>query len=232
VTTARGNVLMAAIRDLAKQIETLKIADSKALELKGRNVRGPSLIAGQLYLGKSWKVTVEGSDNVWMALRFVGSGRKDNERTLYEENPRLIDMKEGDYYFFEHFQEGKIGELNAYQSDDCLVYGDTPVRLTFFEIKDVTIQTKPEKSPAKQKTATVKKPRKSKKETVDPADSSLTESETESVVEADSVVETEAESDQVSDITNEDTSIAEENVETIENTSEEVHEQTEETITH
>ena len=93
---------MVALRDLAKQIETQSEAESKALDLKGKNVRGPSLIAEQFYLGKTWKATVEGSDNRYIALRFKGAAHKDQkgERTMLAENPRLIDLGEGDVYIF------------------------------------------------------------------------------------------------------------------------------------
>jgi hypothetical protein len=194
---------MASLRDLAKQIETHKLADSKALELKGKNVRGPSLKPGQIYLAKTWKTTVEDSDNVFLALRFVGSGSNANkDKQMYEENPRLIDMKEGDFYRFERFFEGRINELNAFQSDDCLCFNDPPVRLTFFEIKDVTDQSKPDKPVTEKKTRKVSEtPQKAKKpakasgkrkvEIKEPepieAESTITEAETSE--EAESVID-------------------------------------------
>jgi hypothetical protein len=142
---------MVALRELAKQIETPQEADSKAGELKGKNVRGPSLIAEQMYLGKSWKPTTEGSDNRFLALRFKGCAHKDKDgqRTPLAENPRLIDLKPGDVYLFERHTEGRITEFEAFGNDDCLCFGDPPVRLTFFEIAGVTQQTKPEKAARK-----------------------------------------------------------------------------------
>jgi hypothetical protein len=150
---------MVALRELAKQIETQQEDDSKAAELKGKNVRGPSLIPDQFYLGKSWKATTEGSDNRYLALRFKGCAHKDKDgqRTPLAENPRLIDLKPGDVYLFERYTEGRNTEFEAFGADDCLCFGDPPVRLTFFEIVGVTQQTKPEKPVRKtaSKTGTV-----------------------------------------------------------------------------
>ncbi len=146
---------MASLKDLAKAIETTKLSDSKAVELKGKNVRGPSLIPNQFYLGKTWKTTMQDSDNVFLALRFVGSGHltDDDHKEMYKENPRLIDMKDGDRYWFERHQDGRNTEFAAFQSDECLCFGDPPVRLTFFEIKDVTLQTKTAKAERMRKAA-------------------------------------------------------------------------------
>jgi hypothetical protein len=149
---------MPSLRDLTKQIETPKLEDSKVAELQGGNVRTPSLIKGQLYMARTWKVIREDSDNPWMALRFLGSGHEGRtERAMHDVNPRIKDMVSGDFYFFDHYTDGKIGELNASMLDDCLVVGENNTRITFFAINGVTEQVKAAK-PVKEK-ATTRTPR-------------------------------------------------------------------------
>jgi hypothetical protein len=149
---------VASLKDLTKQIETAKLEDSKVAELQGGNVRTPSLIKGELYMARTWKVIREDSDNPWMALRFLGSGHEGRtERVMHDVNPRIKDMASGDFYFFDHYTDGKIGELNASMLDDCLVVGDNNTRITFFAINGVTEQVKSAKS-VKEKT-TIRAPR-------------------------------------------------------------------------
>ena len=111
---------MVMLKDLAKRIETTKLEDSEAEQLKGPNVRTPSLIVGQLYLVKCWKPVEQGSDNIWKVVRFSGSGHQEDldNRIMFDENPRIKDMKSKDYYFFEHIKEDKETELLAHQADE------------------------------------------------------------------------------------------------------------------
>lgn len=136
-----------SFKDLTKVVETNRLADSKALQIQGKNVRGPSLIPNQIYLAKTWKTTVPDSDNVFLVMKFLGSANiKGKERVMYADNPRLIDMKEGDRFLFEKLTDDQVSEIAAYQADDCLCFGDPPVRLTFYAINGVTEQTRPAKN--------------------------------------------------------------------------------------
>lgn len=166
---------MVTLKELATKVETVKISDSKADSLRGPNVRTPSLIINQIYLSKSWKPTIEGSDNIWRVVKFIGSGRQEEgseQIELFESNPRIKDMKEGDYYFFQCVKDSDFVVFNAFQADDCLVYGVPPIRLTFFEVNGITVQTKPSSKPsekvakpakvAKDKPAASKRGRKNK----------------------------------------------------------------------
>jgi hypothetical protein len=149
-----GDGSMASLREITKQIETLKLEDSKITELQGNNVRTPSLIKGQLYIAKTWKIIREESDNPWFVVRFVGSGVESRgERKLHDVNPRIKDMSSNDYYFFDHFTDGKNVEFNASMVEECLVIGENNTRVTFFEIIGVTEQIKAAK-PEKEKIAT------------------------------------------------------------------------------
>jgi hypothetical protein len=126
---------MTALRDLARQIETPSYADSKVDEIKGKNVRGPSLVPGEMYIAKAWKPTVEGSDNVYFAVKFLEAvALVEDSRQRYEDNPRLIDMKAEDRYVFERCIDGRNTEMLAFRHDDCLCFGESNVRITFYSI--------------------------------------------------------------------------------------------------
>jgi hypothetical protein len=129
-------------RELAQAVETLQLANSKAANFIGRNIRTPSLVQGTLYVLKQWSIKhIVNSDNPYMVVKYLGNGCEgpDGKPIYREQNQRIADMKEGDYYFFEAINKAEGGEpycFGAYQFENVLSITSSAVRVTFFEVQD------------------------------------------------------------------------------------------------
>jgi hypothetical protein len=152
---------MTSFSEIAAQIETKNVADSKVNDWMGRNVRCPSLIPGAVYIMKLWSVKhMTDSDNPYELVEFVGSGREDSgERVLFAENPAIKEMNPGDYFYFKSIN-GEI--FGAFMHENCVCVTSASVRVTCYEVNGheaTPPSDKPDRAPK-----TPREPKESKRE--------------------------------------------------------------------
>jgi hypothetical protein len=159
---------MTNFSEIAAQIETKLVADSKVMDWMGRNVRCPSLIPGAVYIMKLWSVKhMTGSDNPYELVEFVGSGREDTgTRVLFAENPAIKEMNPGDYFYFKSINGEVFG---AFMHENCVCVTTAAVRVTCFEVKGHEA-TPPSDKPARAP-KTARTPKENKREALHSIDS-------------------------------------------------------------
>lgn len=94
---------------------------------RGKNVRSPSLVGGTDYIMKTWAKAP-----TFEQVRFVNF--ESNGAASANPTKQLKDMLEGDVYNFRLGRKPFTGIMQ----DNCLVHGESKIRITFFEMLNST----------------------------------------------------------------------------------------------
>ena len=150
---------------IAKRTDTRLISESMAPRLLGKNVRSPSLQRNEMYIMNTWRKSgTSNSDNPYSTVVFLGCGTEaqHNAGTYNEDNYKLKELGEGQYYWFRAYDVHNKEEytFGAYGYENCLVVGSGALRVTFYEVdsssnanKGKTAPSKPARTPHKVKLA-------------------------------------------------------------------------------